>query len=326
MIALKATKKEQAQVMDMTITPIPGATFGATVAHLELAGVTHRVKSDLREALREAHGLLCFRFHRLLSGDELHALTSVFGDSEYGPGVINGLGKQAAPGEHNRSVEEQLAEVRARGEDPFIVKFGNENPDTGKTESVDSSFYADWDWHTDMSYVEVPPTYSLLHARRVPHDGGDTGFCDQVAAAAELPAELHRRALELRIKHDATYGSDGTLRPGMTPPPSPVEAVGYPHPALRVIPETGEEALFLGRRTLGYVMGMEIADSESLLDELWAHATQQRFCYRHRWRPGEVVVWDNRRLLHRKFALDENQPRYMWRTQTKGEPVQPVLR
>ena len=96
-----------------------------------------------------------------------------------------------------------------------------------------------------------------------------------------------------------------------TPPGSPVDALGYPHPIIRVIPDSGEEALFLGRRTNGYVMGLPLDDSEQLLDELWAHATQERFCYRHRWQVGQVVVWDNRRLMHMRYQWTQAKALYV---------------
>jgi taurine dioxygenase len=87
------------------------------------------------------------------------------------------------------------------------------------------------------------------------------------------------------------------------------------------VPSTGEVALFLGRRTNGYVVGLPLDESEQLLDELWAHATQPRYCYRHRWTVGPVVIWANRTMLHRRHPFADTDVRYMWRTQTTGEPV-----
>ena len=170
----------------------------------------------------------------------------------------------------------------------------------------------------------MPPTFSLLHARVIPEEGGDTGFCSQVMAAKALSPEMRARALSLKVKHDSTYGSSGIARPGMTAPASPVEAIGYPHPVLRKVPTTGEEAVFLGRRTNGYVMGLPLDESEALLNELWAHATQPQFCYQHKWRVGQVVAWDNRLMLHMRTPIDETKARFMWRTQTKGEAVIPA--
>ena len=308
----------------LAIRPLPDARFGAEIVGLELTNVTAGRRAAIEDANRRCHGLLCFSFGRLLEAEELHALTALFGENEYAPGIINGIGKQAEAGEEHLSVEEQVASVRARGKDPYILKLGNLNPATLEKQPTYSEFFGEWEWHSDMSYIEVPPTYSLLHAREVPDEGGDTGFCSQVMAARMLPRSLRQQVVDRKIKHDSTYGSDGSLRPGMVPPTSPVEAIGYPHPVIRVIPDSGQEALFLGRRTNAYVTGMSLEESERLLDELWAYATQPRFCYRHRWKVGQVVVFDNRRVMHMRHPMDERKRRFMWRTQTKGEAVHPV--
>ena len=305
--------------------PLDNAQFGLEVLGLDPRHITEADKAVLLDAYRRAHGLLYLSFGRLLDADELHALTRVFGESEYAPGIINGLGKLPTAEEAHLTAEEQVASVVARGEDPFITYVGNVEPVTLEKVPMEEGFYGEWEWHTDMSYVEVPPTISILHARQIPHEGGDTGFCNQVMAAQALPKALRERVLPLKIKHDATFGSDGSLRPGMDPDVSPMESVGYPHPVLRVMPDTGEEAIYLGRRTNGYVPGMSLDESERLLDELWAHATQSAFCYRHRWQVGQVVVWDNRRLMHKRYPMDGAHVRFMWRTQTKGEAVHPAV-
>ena len=305
----------------LTIEPLDGAAFGATVRDFDPRAISDDHKVAIWDAYRAVHGLLCFSFDRLLEREELHALTAIFGENEVAPGVVNGIGKRALPGEEDQTIEEQLAAVRARGEDPFISYIGNLDPSTLQREATDPNFFGEWEWHTDMSYIEVPPTFSLLHARRIPQDGGDTGFCSQVMAARHLPDDLREKIAGRRLKHDSTYSSNGTLRPGMTVPASPIEAEGSVHPILRLVPSTGEEALYLGRRTNAYIPGLPLDDSERLIDELWAHATQEAFCYRHHWREGEVVVWDNRMLLHKRFPVDENLERFMWRTQTKGEAV-----
>ena len=305
----------------LTVSPLEGAQFGAEIVGLDPSSISEQDKSVIWQAYKDRHGLICFTFDRLLDADELHALTSVFGENEYAPGLINGLGKKTPEGEEHISIEEQVAKLRAGGRDPFLAYIGNLNPKTLDEESVDKKFFGEWEWHTDMSYVEVPPTFSLLHARVIPEDGGDTGFCSQVMAARELSPALREKALKHRIKHDSTYGSSGIPRPGMTAPASPIEAVGYPHPILRKVPSTGDEALFLGRRTNGYIMGVPLDESEATLNEIWAHATQEQFCYYHKWKVGQVVVWDNRMMMHMRKPFDETKARFMWRTQTKGEAV-----
>ena len=303
------------------VLPLEGARFGAEITGLDPSRISEQDKSLIWDTYKDRHGLICFTFDRLLEADELHALTSVFGENEYAPGIINGLGKKTPEGEEHLTVGEQVDRLRAEGRDPFMTYIGNLNPKTLDEKPVDKKFFGEWEWHTDMSYIEVPPTFSLLHARVIPEDGGDTGFCSQVMAAQELPPALREKALKHKIKHDSTYGSSGIPRPGMTAPASPIEAIGYPHPILRKVPSTGDEAIFLGRRTNGYIMGLPLEESESLLNEIWAHATQEQFCYYHKWKVGQVVVWDNRMMMHMRKPFDESKARFMWRTQTKGEAV-----
>ena len=308
----------------LTIAPLEGAQFGAEITGLDPRRISESEQAQIWGAYRNYHGLLCFSFGRLLEADELHALTAVFGANEFGPGMINGIGKGTPAGEEQRTVEEQVADLRACGVDPYLAFIGNLEPESLDAKPVDDRFYGEWEWHSDMSYIEVPPTFSLLHSCVIPEQGGDTGFCSQVMAARELPPDLRRRLLSLRAKHDSTYGSSGILRAGMTPPATPVEALGHVHPMIRSVPTTGEEALFLGRRTNGYVVGLPLDESERLLDELWAFSTQERFCYRHEWELGQVVVWDNRMMMHMRHPVPNGEARFMWRTQTKGEAVVPA--
>ena len=314
---------DEAMVAGLTVGALPGAPFGAEIVGLDPRRIGEEQRAAIWDAYAQRHGLICFSFDRLLEADELHALTAVFGENEFAPGLINGIGKGTPKGEEHLTVAEQVAALRARGEDPYMAFIGNLAPGTLEAKPVDGTFYGEWEWHSDMSYIETPPTFSLLHGRVIPDEGGDTGFCSQVMAARELPAALRRRVQSRWAKHDSTYGSSGLMRVGMEAPASPVEAQGHAHPIIRRVPSTGEEALFLGRRTNGYIVGMPLEESERLLDELWAHATQERFCYRHQWRAGQVVVWDNRMLMHMRHPLANDQVRFMWRTQTKGEAVAP---
>jgi len=90
------------------------------------------------------------------------------------------------------------------------------------------------------------------------------------------------------------------------------------------VPTTGEEAIYLGRRTNGYIAGLSLNESEALLDSLCEHATRPEFCYRHKWQVGQVVAWDNRMMLHMRHPVDETLNRFMWRTQTKGKVFIPA--
>src|SRR4029077_823879 len=96
-------------------------------------------------------------------------------------------------------------------------------------------------------------------------------------------------------------------------------APGAQHPLVRAHTETGRKTLFLGRRRNSYIVGLELAESEALLDELWAHATQPRFAFRQEWRVGDTLIWDNRCTLHRRDSFDPAARRVMHRTQIKGD-------
>jgi taurine dioxygenase len=173
-------------------------------------------------------------------------------------------------------------------------------------------------WHTDMSYLDAPPDASMLYALELPPSGGDTWFCGMQAAFAAMPAALKAQIRGRRIKHDGTYNSGGYLRQGVMPTDDPHQAPGAWHPAVCVHPATGVPALYLGRRRNSYVEGYSPAESEAVLDALWAHATQPQFTHAHRWRVGDLVLWDNRTTMHRRDPFDANARRIMHRTQIKG--------
>jgi taurine dioxygenase len=178
-------------------------------------------------------------------------------------------------------------------------------------------------WHADMTYVETPPMAAMLYALEVPPSGGDTYWASMVLAYETLPAELKGRIEGRSAVHDATYNSAGMRRTGYRELSDPRQAPGARHPLVRTHPETGRSCLFLGRRRNSYVVGLELAESERLLDALWAHATQPRFTFRQQWRAGDVLVWDNRCTLHRRDAFDPQARRLMHRTQIKDAPPRP---
>jgi len=172
-------------------------------------------------------------------------------------------------------------------------------------------------WHADMTYVETPPMAAILHALELPHSGGDTYWANMYLAYEALPISLKRQIENREAVHDATYNSAGMLRKGYKELSDPREAPGARHPLVRTHPETRRRCLFLGRRRNSYIVGLSLADSEALLDELWAHATQPQFVFRQQWRVGDVLVWDNRCTLHRRDPFDPGARRLMHRTQIK---------
>jgi taurine dioxygenase len=174
---------------------------------------------------------------------------------------------------------------------------------------------AEANWHSDMTYSETPPPASVLLGVEIPAEGGDTYFADQVAAYAVLPAELKTRIQDLTIKHDAAHTSTGELRAGFEAFDDPRDAPGAIHPMVLRHDETGSAALYLGRREWAYIPGLSLDESESLLDEIWSYATRPEFVWRQKWQPGDLIIWDNRRVLHRRDDFDPQSRRLMKRCQ-----------
>jgi len=190
------------------------------------------------------------------------------------------------------------------------------NGDLGSAEVV---------WHSDNSYTEVPPAGSMLYSVVIPtNGGGDTFFNNQYLAYEELPDDLKHAIAGRSQRHDASRNSAGVLRPTVKLPATPEEVPGPVHPLVRVHPVTGKRALYLGRRRdwpSNYILGMPNDESEKLLDRLWAHATQPKYAWEHKWRVSDLVLWDNRCAMHYRTEVDVRQARVLYRTVINGEPV-----
>lgn len=174
-------------------------------------------------------------------------------------------------------------------------------------------------WHQDMSYKDLPPKASLLYGIEVPAEGGDTAFYNMYAALETLPAALRARIEGGRCKHDATRNSAGQLRAGLQESYSNEERPGAVHPLIVRHPVSGREALYLGRRPNAWIVGMSDAESDALLDELWAHIENGAHTWTQSWQAGDLVIWDNRCTLHRRGPLDPSLRRRMHRTQVRDE-------
>ena len=173
-------------------------------------------------------------------------------------------------------------------------------------------------WHADMTYVEVPPKAAMLHSLEVPPSGGNTYFANMFAAYETLPADLKKAAAGKIAVHDASTNSAGMLRKGYKQVSDVRDVVGAHHPLVRTEPKTGRKALFLGRRPNSYVLGLDVPASEALLNALWAHATRPQFALCHEWRVGDVLMWNNLSVLHRRDPFDPKSRRVMHRSQIKG--------
>jgi len=197
-----------------------------------------------------------------------------------------------------------------------VVADGKPIGDLGNGEAI---------WHTDMTYNELPPMACALYALEVPPSGGETGFANMYLAYETLPAPLKKRVETLQCKHDASRNSAGGQRSGYPIVTDPREAPGAVHPMVCTHPVTGRNMLFLGRRRNAYIVGLPLEESESLLDEIWAHATNPALAWYQEWQVGDLILWDNRCTMHRRNEFDNDQRRIMHRTQIAGDS-KPVFR
>jgi taurine dioxygenase len=175
-------------------------------------------------------------------------------------------------------------------------------------------------WHTDSSFVDVPPAASLLRSLGCPPPsaGGATSFLNCYSAYDDLPAETKKRIDGMTMIHAATHSSGGKAHKGFETVEDVSKVPGAHQPMVRTHPETGKKSLFLGRRINAYVMGLSVAESEELLDELWDHMVQPKYTWTQEWQVGDLIWWDNRCAMHRRDAFDPSARRLMHRTQLKG--------
>ena len=173
-------------------------------------------------------------------------------------------------------------------------------------------------WHTDMSYNETPPMASALYSLEIPPVGGETGFCNMYQAWETLPQDLRQRISGRMCVHDSSTNSVGGLRGGHEAVTDVTKTPGARHPMVITHPVTKRECLFLGRRRNAYIVGLPINESEELLDAVWAHTTKKELSWYQEWQVGDLILWDNRCVMHRRDDFDPNSRRIMHRTQIAG--------
>jgi len=173
-------------------------------------------------------------------------------------------------------------------------------------------------WHSDDSYKAVPCSLTMLYGVAVPPTGGDTQFTNMYAAYDDLSAEMKQRIAPLRVMHKYDSPRKGT-RVAKLAAEEALEVPDVTHPLVRTHPETGRKALYMNPNRMDCIVGWERPQSDPLLDELIAHATQQKYQYRHRWHQGDIVIWDNRCTMHKANAdYPDGAKRYMLRIILEG--------
>ena len=174
-------------------------------------------------------------------------------------------------------------------------------------------------WHADMTYLELPPKAGILYALEVPENQGNTHFANMTLAYSDLSDDIKKKIDGKILIHDSAHNSAGMLRKGYSEVDNPTETPGARHPMVIKDQSTNKKLLFLGRRPHAYIVGLEIEESENLLDEIWKHATQEKYTWTQKWEKGDLLMWKNLNVLHKRDAFDPNTRRIMHRTQLKGE-------
>jgi taurine dioxygenase len=274
-----------------------GAACGAEVRGVDLANMDDAAFATIQQALRD-HLVVRMRGQNLAHAD-LVSFGKRFGELE--PPGMSIIGKPYI---------DDYPDILVISN---IVENGQPQGNLGAGEAS---------WHTDMSYRDRPISYAILNAVELPPSGGNTYFANQYLAYDTLPSSLKEKLEGRMLLHDETYNSAGQMRKGFKEVTDPRQAPGARHPLFRTHPVTGKRALYLGRRLNGYIIGLPLEESERLLDELWAHASRSELAWGHEWRMGDVLVWDNRCLVHRRDAFDPSTRRKLTRVQIRGDRPQ----
>jgi taurine dioxygenase len=295
--------KKMSSIIDsdllLTVRPL-GTSLGAEVRGIDFSKPLTTVTLEQIQLAWTKYLVLRFRGMPTLSADDLITFSKNFGKLDARP-----IGSS----DKNPYFDVDKPEITIISN---VVVAGKPIGGLGAYEAV---------WHSDMTYVDLPPKASCLYAIEIPPTGGNTYFVNMYEAYDSLPTDLKNRLTSLSCVHDASRNSAGELRKGFADINDPTKTVGAVHPLVRVHPVSKKPCLFLGRRRGAFVSGLTLVESEALLNELWAHATAPRFMWSQEWEIGDLVMWDNRCAMHRREAFDPTTRRLMLRTQISGEPV-----
>ena len=272
-----------------TIAPLTGHT-GAEVVGLDF---TKAIDADTRATLNQAfaeHHVLVMRDQHL-GAEEFKAAAQVFGELQ----------------QHDKK------EHHIPGH-PDVYYVSNDEVVNGRRIIPGETF------HTDHSNHPRPPKATMLYAVELPSKGGDTQYVNMHDAYDDLPGETKARLDGLKAVH--VYLSKYSPRPLGNITADSLRDVPPPgvHPVVRTHPDNGRKALYLNPVRMESIVGLEDQDALKLIDELMRHSTQKKYEYRHQWRYGDWVIWDNRSVMHQANPdYDMNERRYLYRLMLKGE-------
>jgi taurine dioxygenase len=273
---------------DLALEPL-GPSFGAIVHDLDLRFATDEQIAAVRAALIDKK-VLFFRDQDLTDDDQVE------------------LGRR-------------IGELTAAH--PVVGGVDAAHPEIYNIDSADPEFSFSDVWHTDVTFMERPPMGSILRAVTLPETGGDTSWADSQLAYESLSEPFRRLIDDLVAVHDGSreWGQYLRRRGGMGNEwegAKVTELEPVAHPVVRVHPETGRRGLFVNPGFTSHILGVSDAESRAILDALYAHLTKPEHIVRHRWRAGDLGIWDNRATAH--YAnRDYTQQRVMHRITLRGD-------
>ncbi len=285
--------------MSITIRQVH-SVFVGEVAGIDIARGVTAAEVEVIEAGMDRYAVLVFRDQRITDEQQM-AFTRKFGEIE------NARGGNITK-EHERRLGQGMIDVSNLDKDnrPF------QRDDRKRLFNLGNRL-----WHSDSSFRAVPAKYSILSGRRVATTGGDTEFADMRAAYDALDAKTKAEAEELICEHSLIY-SRGSL--GFTELAEQEKAMFRPvrQRLVRMHPVSGRRSLYLSSH-IGTIIGWPRPEALAFIRDLTEHATQPVFVYAHKWRPWDLVMWDNRQTMHRVRRFDDTEARDMRRTTVAGD-------
>ncbi|NQV85341.1 MAG: TauD/TfdA family dioxygenase [Rhodospirillales bacterium] len=285
--------------MSFTVNPI-SPVLGVKISGLDLAKpMGDNLVAEIRQTWLDAGGLAIFPEQSLTT--EQHIAFS----RQFGPLF-------GAPG--NTPLQETVSRY-LHPDHPEIYRVSNRMENGEPKGRAGAGTY----WHSDVAFKAQPAAASILYAIEIPACGGDTLFCNMTAAYEALSDTMKEMLAPLRAVHDfAQTAANQFARPVVIE--SDLKGDNRTvHPVVRTHAQTGAKSLFVNPGTTVGLDGFTPGESAALLGQLFSHATKPDFCVRHTYTQGDVVMWDNRTLMH--YAVNDygDQPRYMGRTTEIGE-------
>lgn len=266
--------------------------LGAEIVGEDLSRpLTDAARAGILSAFRDHH-LLVFRGQKL-NKEQMYDFAGLFGE-----------------------VEDHMVRLADGSKWNAVHTITNLDADGNPVEKpfINSNYF----WHSDKSFLAVPSLVTMLQAVELPPSGGDTQFANMTRAYDTLPEETKRRIDGLKVVQSLEFMRRYT---GSAPPTEDDLASAPPviHPLVRTHPDTGRKSLYIGMYS-SHVIGLPEEEGRTLIEELLAHATRPEFVYTHRWQPGDLVLWDNRCLVHRAVANYEmgRYRRVLMRVVVKG--------